>query len=74
MEKLEDVFEYVKCVKFLEGFTDINPNGGIRHRLIGIKTNTIDKKSGLTDKDKGGLVDGLQKFVNDVQNLIDKNK
>lgn len=72
METLQDVFEHIKFAKFLENFTDINPTGGIRHRIIGIKTNTIDKNNGLTEKDRAGLKEGLTRFIAEVQNVIDK--
>lgn len=74
MENLEDIFEYIKCVRFLEDFTAIKPNSGIRHRLTGNGTNKTDKNKGLTDNDKAGLTEGLQTFVNNLQTLIDKNK
>jgi hypothetical protein len=72
MDTLQDVFEYIKFTKLLENFTDINPTGGIRHRIIGIKTNNIDKKSGLTEKDRAALKAGLTEFISQVQKVIDK--
>lgn len=73
MENIEEVFEYVKFAKFLEGFTDIGVNSGIRHRIAGNGTNKTDKVKGLTDKDKEGIKTGLQQFINQVQKVIDKN-
>jgi hypothetical protein len=72
METLEDIFEVIKFAKFLERYTDINPNGGIRHRIIGIKTNTIDKNTGLTEKDKTALKEGLKKYFGEAIKIIDQ--
>jgi hypothetical protein len=72
MDTIESIFEHVKFLKFLESFTDINPTGGIRHRITGKGTNKIDKIKGLTDADKAAIKEGLIKFVAAVQNVIDK--
>lgn len=70
MENLNDLFEIVKRKSFLVSYAKINPEGGINHRFTGRGTNDLDKRTGLTDKDKEEIKAGLVKFVDDVNQVI----
>ena len=72
MQTIEDIFDYVKFSKLLEGFTDIKPGSGIRHRMAGKGTNKNDKVQGLTEKDKEGIKAGLKQFFAEANAILDK--
>lgn len=70
MQNLEQVFDYIKFLPFLEQYTDINPNGGIRGRKTGKGTNKNDKQKTFTDADKTAIKEGLITLIKDVNQVI----
>lgn len=72
MKNIKDLFEVLKARKFLEGFTDININGGVRHRLAGRGTNEKDKVNELRDDERAEIKKGWKKFVEFGNKIIDK--
>lgn len=72
MNTIQEIFDFVKFKPFLEKYTDINPDGGIRHRKTGNGTNQASKNKEFTEDDRKVLKAGLQKLVKDINKIIDK--
>lgn len=72
MINLKELFSFIKVAKFIENYTGLNPNGGVKHRLSGIPTNQKNKTTSLTDEDKKEIKTGLKKFAGEVNEIADK--
>lgn len=78
MEKTEvtikGLTKVIKFSAFLTTYTDINPNGGINHRINGKGTGKNSKTKELTDEDKIAIRAGLQELSSDISTVIESLK
>ncbi|HTD99650.1 MAG TPA: 5-(carboxyamino)imidazole ribonucleotide mutase [Mucilaginibacter sp.] len=70
MNPFEKIFDLFNVKYFLKNYAQLNPNGGIRHRITGKGTNTKDKKLGLTEEDNKAIINGLKIVANELGNII----
>jgi hypothetical protein len=59
INNVKDVFKIVRLSALLSSFTDINPAGGIYHRINNKSTQEKDKQTNLRDEEKNKLRDAL---------------
>jgi hypothetical protein len=71
MQNLNEAFEVIKFLPFIEKYTDQNPNGGIRTRKTGKGTNSTDKKTGFKDEEVAAIKAGGLKMVEDLKRVFE---
>lgn len=78
MEKTEitikDLTKVIKLSPFLENYTDINPSGGIYHRINGKGTGKNSKTKDLTNEDKIAIREGLHKLSSEINEVVQSLK
>ena len=69
MDTLQDFTEIIKVTKFIEKYTDLNVNGGIRHRIANKGTSPAAKQTSISEAENKAIDAGIVKLVADLQNL-----
>jgi hypothetical protein len=67
---LQELLIYINRNEMLPKYSGINPKGGFNHRLRGITT-AGKPGAGLSAEDKSQVKDGLQKFIQDINQVIE---
>lgn len=74
MEKTEvtmkELIKVIKFAPFISNYTELNPSGGIQHRINGYGTTNKSKPKELTNNDKIQIKQGLEKLVTDIQSVL----
>lgn len=68
MENVNEFLEVVKLAPFLLKYTDVNPKGGIYHRING-KATRGDKPKSITEDDKKQMREGMDKLIQDIEKV-----
>lgn len=74
MESIEDASKLLNTKQFLIDYTDLNINGGVRHRLSGKGTNITDKKTSLRPEEEVKICDGLEILAKDLTKVVAINR
>ena len=71
---IKDLIKVIKFAPFISNYTELNPSGGIQHRINGYGTTNKSKPKELTSNDKIQIKQGLEKLVSEMQYVISSLK
>lgn len=71
IDNVKGVFKFVKLLPLLEEYTDINPKGGIYHRINGKSTSKTSTRTSINKDEERKLKSALLLFSEDVRNFAE---